>query len=473
MTLDITTAPSADDIRSDRLALLRAKLTGTLALPGDDDWDDARRAWSLAVDQRPEAVAHPVDADDVQAIVRTAAELGLGVTAQGTGHNAAPLGSLAGTILIRTDRMRGVEIDAVAMTARVEAGAWWADVTAAAAPHGLVGLAGTAADVGVVGYTLGGGLSWLGRSHGLAANSVTAIEVVTADGVLRRVDDQHEPELFWALRGGGGSFGVVTALEFRLYRLATVEGGAFWWPLADAGRVLHAWRTWCETLPPSVTTIARVMRIPDAPGVPPHLAGRECTVVEVVAQETVEEAARLVAPLRALAPELDMFGSMPASALSQIHGDPEGPVPAAGDGMMLRDLPADAIDAFVAFAESADAAPLMSIEFRLLGAELAPGRGEGGVVADFDGGFIVFSGGMTVSPEHAALVTGALDALAGVLEPWTADTVYLNFAERPVAAEALFGDRLARLRRVKTAYDPQGRIRGNHPVRPLGDREAS
>ena len=301
MTIDITTAPSADDIRADRLARLRAKLTGTLALPGDDDWHDARRAWSLSVDQRPEAVAHPVDADDVQAIVRTAAELGLQVTAQATGHNAAPLGSLAGTVLIRTDRMRGVEIDPAAMTARVEAGAWWADVTAAAAPHGLVGLAGTAADVGVVGYTLGGGLSWLGRSHGLAANSVTAIEVVTADGVLRRVDDEHEPELFWALRGGGGSFGVVTALEFRLYRLATVEGGSFWWPLSEAHRVLAAWRAWCDTLPPSVTTIARVMRIPDAPGVPPHLAGRECAVVEVVAQEDVEEAARLVAPLRALA----------------------------------------------------------------------------------------------------------------------------------------------------------------------------
>ncbi len=469
MTIDITTALSADDIRADRLALLRAKLTGTLALPGDDDWHDARRAWSLSVDQRPEAVAHPVDADDVQAIVRTAAELGLQVTAQATGHNAAPLGSLAGTVLIRTDRMRGVEIDPAAMTARVEAGAWWADVTAAAAPHGLVGLAGTAADVGVVGYTLGGGLSWLGRSHGLAANSVTAIEVVTADGVLRRVDDEHEPELFWALRGGGGSFGVVTALEFRLYRLATVEGGSFWWPLSEAHRVLAAWRAWCDTLPPSVTTIARVMRIPDAPGVPPHLAGRECAVVEVVAQEDVEEAARLVAPLRALAPELDLFGSMPASALSQIHGDPEGPVPAAGDGMMLRDLPSEAVEAFAEFASSPQAAPLMSIEFRLLGGELAPGRGEGGVVADFDAGFVVFAGGMVVSPEHAAAVGGSLDALGRVLAPWAADTVYLNFAERAVAAETLFGDRLARLRRVKSAYDPLGRIRGNHAVAPLGE----
>ena len=193
--------------------------------PSDSDWDEARAAWNLSVDQRPEAVAFPRSAEEVAAVAAAARERGLRVTAQATGHGATPLGSLEGTVLIKTERMRGASVDAAAQVARVEAGAQWMDVVPLAAEHGLAGLSGSAPDVGVVGYTLGGGQGWLGRTYGLAANSVTAVDIVLADGRRVRADAENERDLFWAVRGGGGSFAIVTALEFRLYPVATLFAG--------------------------------------------------------------------------------------------------------------------------------------------------------------------------------------------------------------------------------------------------------
>ena len=201
---------------------LRARVAGDVVTPADEAWDEARQAWNLAVDQRPVAVVLAETADDVVVTIEEARAAGLRVAPQGTGHNAAPLGELSGTILLRTSRMRGVEIDPAAQIARVEAGVIWIEVVEAAAEHGLAALAGSSPDVGVVGYTLGGGLSWLARKYGFAANQVTAVELVTADGRFIRADRENEPDLFWAVRGGGGSFGVVTALEFRLFPLTEV-----------------------------------------------------------------------------------------------------------------------------------------------------------------------------------------------------------------------------------------------------------
>src|SRR5262249_12760432 len=192
-------------------------LEGKVVLPENASFDDARRAWNLAVDQRPSCVVFPESARDVAAAVLLARESGRRIAAQGTGHNAAPLGSLEGTILLKTERMRGVTVDPVARSARVEPGVRWLEVVEAAAPHGLAALAGSSPDVGVTGYTLGGGLSWLGRKYGLSCSHVRSIELVAADGRLVRADRENEPDLFWAMRGGGGSFGVVTAIELELF----------------------------------------------------------------------------------------------------------------------------------------------------------------------------------------------------------------------------------------------------------------
>ena len=207
----ITGLPSID------VEALRARLYGEVYGPDDEGWDEARRAWNLAVDQRPAAVALPITDADVVEVVNFAREQGLRVAPQGTGHGASAIAGLDNTILLSTKHMRGVRIDPNTRRARVRAGAIWQDVTAPASAYGLAPLAGSAHDVGVVGYTLGGGLSRLAREHGFACDSVTAIELVTADGRLVRTDERSDPELFRALRGGGGNFGVVTSMEFELY----------------------------------------------------------------------------------------------------------------------------------------------------------------------------------------------------------------------------------------------------------------
>jgi FAD/FMN-containing dehydrogenase len=200
-------------------------------------------------------------------VVGFARERALPVAAQGTGHNAAAMASLEQTVLVKTAALREVEIDAAARRARVGAGVVWAEVTGPASEHGLAPLAGSSPDVGVVGYTLGGGLSWLSRRHGLAANSVVAVEVVTADGRVVRADRDHERELFWALRGGGGSFGVVTAIEFALYPAPHVYGGALLWPWQRAAEVLDRYVERCRTAPDVISTSARVLQVPPLPDV--------------------------------------------------------------------------------------------------------------------------------------------------------------------------------------------------------------
>ena len=461
-------APGSTDalrgVPAQRIDALRATLSGTVCAPGDPGWDDARSAWALTVDQRPALVVRPADAADARAAVRFAVDAGLRIAAQGTGHNAAPLGELGGTMLVRTDLMRGVDVDADRMIARVEAGALWADVTLPAGAHGLAALAGSAADVGVVGYTLGGGLSWLARSHGLAANSVTAIEIVTADGALRRVDEQCDPELFWALRGGGGSFGVVTAIEFRLYPIETVYAGALFWPIERAAEALHAWREWTEDLPASVTSVGRVLRFPELPDLPPFLAGHSFVVVEAVFQDVPAVADAFLTDLRRLGPDLDTFAVQPVAELAHLHMDPPGPVPGVGHGALLRELASETLDAFLQVAATPRGDALLSAELRHLGGALTPGRGEGGVVDSLDGEFLTFAVGIAPTHESSAAVTAAVDDLLAALAPWRAERDYLNLAERPSRAERLFGAGLGRLRAVKERIDPDGILRSNHPV---------
>src|SRR3954464_434824 len=229
--------------------LVRAPSAGELLMPDEPGWDAARQAFNLVLDQRPAAIALPENENDVSLAIRFAAGYGLRVAAQRTGHNAAPLGPLDGTLLLKTDRLQGIEIDPVARRARVRAGAKWANLVPRASELGLAALHGSTPDVSIAGYALGGGLGWYGRKHGLAANSVTAIELVTADGELRRVDRTNEPELFWALRGGGGNFGVVTALEFDLYPVSEVYAGVLFFPFERSADVLHPRPQWPHVSP--------------------------------------------------------------------------------------------------------------------------------------------------------------------------------------------------------------------------------
>jgi FAD binding domain-containing protein len=447
---------------------LGASLDSKVVLPGDERFDEARRAWNLAIDQRPAPVIFPESATAVAATVGYAAERGLRVAAQGTGHNAGPLGSLADTVLLRTDRMRGIQIDPVARTARAEAGAVWLDVVQAAARHGLATLAGSSPDVGVTGYTLGGGLSFLGRRYGLAANNVTAAEVVTADGRWVRADHEHESDLFWALRGGGGSFGIVTALEFRLFPHTEAYAGALWYPIERASEVLHAWGELTRgQVPDELTTIGRLLNFPPIPQIPEPVRGKSFVIVEVYHTGDRAQADSLLAPLRALGPVNDTTTTVPMPALSHLHMDPEQPVPGAADGMMIGSLPTEAVDAFVQAADPGAAFPLLSVEMRHLGGEFARPRPGNGALASLGAHCVLFAASMTPVPELVAPVTAQIEAVKGALAPWAARQMYLNFAETQHPEAPFWTDHAyQRLHQIKANVDPGDIIRSNHPIPP-------
>jgi hypothetical protein len=454
-----------DNVVAVDVDVLRDRIEGTVVAPGDAAWDEARQAWNLHVDQRPALVAIPQSAADVVAIVDFAREQGLRVAPQGTGHNASAIATLERTILVKTHALRAVEIDVERRRARVGAGVLWAEVTGPASEHGLAPLAGSSPDVGVVGYTLGGGLSWLSRRHGLAANSVLAIELVTADGRLVRCDRDHEPELFWALRGGGGSFGVVTAIEFVLYPAPQVYAGALLWPWERAGEVLRAYVEWCRTAPDAISTSARLLQVPPLPDIPEPVRGRQFVAIDGAFLGSPEAGAEVLAPLRALEPEIDMFASIPAAALSHIHMDPEQPVPGIGDGMVLDELTPAAIDALVAAAGPGSGSPLLAVELRQLGGAIGVPPAEHGALAKIGGAFAFFAVGMAMTPEMGEAVAAHVDRVMEAMDPWDAGRRYLNFTERSADASAFFPEgTLRRLQAVKRDVDPGDVFVSNHPV---------
>ena len=460
MTIDLTTPTRRADA-------LRVLTSGTVHLPGDPGYDAARLPWNVAVDQRPAAVAHPTDVAQVQQVVRAAADAGLRVAPQSTGHNAGPLAAqgLEDVVVLRTSGMTGVGIDPARRVGRVEGGALWMHATEPAADHGLAALHGSSPDVGIAGYSLGGGIGWYARKLGLATNSLTAVELVTADGEHVRADANRNPDLFWALRGGGGSFGVVTALEFRLYPIETAYAGMMVWDAALAGPVLRRWAEWAPGAPDEVTTSLRLLNLPPLPDIPEPLRGRSVVVLDGAVLSGDVQAERVLAGLRALRPEIDTFARVPARTLTRLHMDPEGPSPFVSDTAMLDELPEEAVDAFLGAAGPGSGTSLLLAELRQLGGALGREHEGGGALKKLDARFIAFAGAVAATPELAA--RGERDArhLVSVLEPWSNGRTYLNFAEGDVDPRTGY-DELTwlRLKGIRSAVDPHGLFVGNHRI---------
>jgi len=440
--------------------------TGSLVYPGDHDWDRARAAWVVNVDQRPTAVAVVRSVQDVSAVVASAGRTGLKVMAQATGHGAMPVGHLSRTVLVRTAALNKVEVNPTECTAWAGSGAEWQAVAAAAAEHGLAVQAGSAPDVGVAGFLLSGGVSWLSRSRGLAVSDVLKLQVVGADGTPRIVDHDHEPDLFWALRGGGAEFGVVTGFELRLHALPTVSAGTLFFPMPRAGEVLHAWRRWTHTVSNRTMSCGRLLQFPSLPELPSSLRGQAFAVVEVAHQGGLAELDATIAPLRDLGPDLDTITEMPPAGLFALHMDPPGPTPCRGNGMLLNDLTPAAIDALVACAGHGSGSPLLSVELRHLGGAVAERPADAGAIGHLEAGFLMFAIGVTPDAATAAKVDAHVRLVEQALVPWGASIHYANFDERPGGGRNRFHDKatLERLRAVKTRVDPAGVFTGAHPL---------
>ncbi len=454
---------------------LRGLCGGAVHLPGDAGYDEVRIPWNVAVDQRPAAVVFPLDAGEVSAVVRAAAELGLRVAPQGTGHNAGPLGSLADAVLLRTSEMTDVEIDAERRVARVQAGALWGHVVEAAAPHGLAALHGSSPDVGVVGYSLGGGIGWFARQLGMATNSILAVELVLGDGTQIRADEHTNPEVFWAVRGGGGNFGIVTAMEFRLYDIETAYAGMLLWDQAQAERVLRAWTAWTVNAPDCVTTSFRMLNLPPMPELPEFLRGRQLVIIDGAVLGDDAEAEAVLADLRALEPELDTFGRVPAASLVRLHMDPEGPTPAVSASTILADLPEAAMESFLALTGRGSGSSLLAAELRQLGGALGRPAEGAGALPMLDGRFVLFGVAVAATPELGARGAADAEALVDALAAYSAGRDYLNFAESTVDVSASYpADTWLRLKGIRSAVDAKGTLLANHQVpRLYEDRVAS
>lgn len=448
---------------------LRGLCGGAVHLPGDAGYEFARVPWNLTADLRPAAVAYPATVDEVAEVVRAAGAAGLRVAAQGPGHNAGALGPLDDVVILRTAGMLGIEVDADERRARVSAGVLWMDAMAAITPYGLTARHPSGPDVGVTGYSLGGGVGWFVRRHGLQSSAVTGLDVVLADGSLVQVDADREPELFWGLRGGGGNFGVVTALEFELLPVRSAYAGTMAWDVAQAPEVLARWAQWAPEAPDAVSASLRLLRIPaDQPGVPPSLRGRRLVVVDAAVLAEAAEGARLTAALRELRPVLDTFTTAPAAELQHLHQEPLGPQYTASGSAVLAGLPDAGADALLDAAGPDSTGSILWVELRQLGGALARSTDADGS-ATVDGAYLLLCLTLAETAEARLAAKEEVGQILAAMTPYGNDRLVLNFASS--AVDARRGYRPAdweRLRRLRAQVDPGGRFVANHPIPPAG-----
>lgn len=408
----------------------------------DGDAFRAHPQAGLVPGTRPAAIAVPRSVDEVRSVVDAAGEHGWRIAVHTTGRGVRQTGALDDTLLVRTDALAEVRLDRERRLARAGGGAQWGDITAVTAPAGLAAIGIPTPTIGVAGTVLSGGAGWLGRRHGLAAEALRAAEIVTADGVLRRADPKRERDLFWALRGGGGGLGVVTAVELAVVELPHLHAGALTWPAASAPEVLHAWRAWTTTLPLEVTSLVRLV------------GGRPEPTVHVEAALLVDEAtaAALLEPIRALAPDDDTCAPAGPAALDALHADVLGDRPVVYDHLLLAELPPDAVDAFLEVAGPAAGTPLLDVELRHLGGALNERTRHSGALSALDADYLLV---VAAAPEAAAVAHEVVDALS----PWAAGHIFLSLVGGETSgADVFVPDALRRLRAVKAVYDPENRF---------------
>ncbi|WP_327393266.1 MULTISPECIES: FAD-binding oxidoreductase [unclassified Streptomyces] len=446
------------------VAGLMEHVRGQVLRPQDRAYDTELAGYNRISGHRPALIVVALSDEHVRVAVEFARAWGLPVGVQATGHG--PAADTAGGLLLSTRHMRSVSVDPVSRTARAAAGAQWHQVIASAAHHGLAPLNGSSPTAGVVGYTLGGGLGLMVRKYGYAADHVSRIEVVTADGEHRTVTPTQDPGLFWALRGGKGNFGVVTALEFGLVPVPRLYGGGLFYPGELAAEAVHLWRGWTRTLPEEMTSSLALLRLPDVPETPEPLRGRLTVHVRVAYAGPPDEGARLVEPLRTtLTPMLDTVADIPYTAVGDIHMDPEGPQEYHQNSLMLADLSFDAAQQLLALAGHGAACDDYVVELRHLGGAAGRAPAQPSAVGHRDAGFAL----TTISPP-AAPGERRPEPLTDAMAPWGTGLKYANFLAGPDTADcvpaAYDSATYTRLAQVKAAYDPHNVFRLNHNIPP-------
>ncbi|MFI6266865.1 FAD-binding oxidoreductase [Micromonospora sp. NPDC051006] len=456
-------------IDRDNLARLTAEVAGPVLVPGDEGYSAETATWNTALAQRPVVAVGATSAADVQAAVCFADANGLPVAAVATGHGAVVPAD--GAVMINLRRISGVSVDAGSRTATIGAAVTAQRLIEAAAEAGLAPLAGSSPNVGMVGYVLGGGLSpTLGRTYGYAADHVHTAEIVSSDGSLRRIDTDHEPDLFWAIRGGMGNFGVVTSLTIGLVPVTSLYGGGLYFAGEHVKEVIDAYCRLVAAAPEELTVSFAFLRLPSVPSVPEPLRDRFTVHVRIAYLGPAADGQRLVADLRAAAPALiDTVAEMPYTGIAAIHADPVAPAPTYEMSALLRDFPAEAAEALIAVAGPGADTPA-TIEIRQLGGALGREPRVPNAVGNRDAAFQL-SAAAFGAPGMAHEFRAPLAALADAMAPWATGGKQANFLTGydttvEAVARAYDPDTYHRLVQAKRAFDPGNMFRVNHNISP-------
>jgi FAD/FMN-containing dehydrogenase len=443
---------------------LADEINGRVISPDDPDYDGARAVFLGNIDRRPQLIVRAEDAADVARVVALARETGLELAVRSGGHSSAGHGTSNGGLVLDLSELRALEIDSDRRTAWAGAGLTTGAYTAAAAAHGLATGFGDTGSVGVGGITLAGGIGYLVRKHGLTIDNLLAAEVITADGELVRADADSHPDLFWAIRGGGGNFGVVTRMRFRLHEVSTIVGGMLVLPATP--EVITSFLAAAEAAPEALSTIAAVMPAPPLPFLSPELHGRPVVLVSIAYAGAAEDGERAVAPFRALAtPLADMVRPMP-------YPDIFAPEPAVRPRVAMRTMLADSLDRDAAETilehVRAASAPMAATQLRVLGGAMARVPVDATAFAHRDRRLMVNVAAMYQNAEEQSVHETWVARLAAELD--TANTgAYVGFLgdegqERVRAAyPAATWDRLTA---IKARYDPDNLFRVNHNIPP-------
>lgn len=445
---------------------LGRSVRGPVLSPEDNGFEQETAAYNLATIHSPDIVVGATDAADVVAVMKWAAAHGVPVGVQATGHGADT--AMIGGLLINTSRMQDFNFDPERRVATAGAGVKWRKVIDAIVPHGLIGLNGSTTDVSVVGYTLGGGLPVMGRVFGFAADHVRSFDVVTADGQLRSVDSQHEPDLFALLRGGKGNLGVVTSVTFDLFPLDDFYAGGLFYPGAAAQEVLTAFSQWAPGLPDNVSTSIALLRLPDMAIIPEPMRNQFLVHLRFCHVGGAEAGARVLAPMReALPPIIDMVAPMSYLDIDQIHLDPPVPVPFLHTGGFLREFNADVIAALLEHTGPGTGCPLLEVEIRLMGGAYARANDIRDAVSGRDEPFILVLVGL-LAPPNIEAIPGSAATILKAMAPYASGRTFVNLhgipGDEADRARAWSEEAYARLVLAKSVYDPNNLLRFQHVI---------
>ncbi|HEX6480945.1 MAG TPA: FAD-binding oxidoreductase [Ktedonobacteraceae bacterium] len=452
---------------------LASRLQGELLLPGDDDYEGARSVWNAAFDRHPALIVRCLNAADVMTAVTFAREHHLVVSVRSGGHSIVGFGTNDGGMVIDLSRMKAISIDPVQRTARIEPGLTWAEVAAAAHPHGLALTSGDTGSVGVGGLLLGGGMGWMVRKYGLAIDRLRAVELVTACGQFLRASADELPDLFWGLRGGGGNFGVVTAFEVDLHPAGMVLGGAVFYDATDAGdadRLVRAYAHYAATAPDELTTISLLLNAPPAPFIPQAHQGKPVFMIQVCYTGDLVEGERVVAPLRTLGtPIADLVAPMPYPAMFALTEEAtKRGFAHDGRSLLLRTLDNEALHKLVQEA-LVFMAPGMIVQLRVLGGAMSRVAKNATAFAHRDAqAMIMVVGRMGPTSADTACLHASMEQIWQAIRPYSAG-VYVNFlsdeGEQRVH-DAYPPATYARLVALKNRYDPTNLFRLNQNIKP-------